>query len=64
MTLADFINVFDFEQFNMNIAYYGDSDTYTYNSKADIERDYCTIIYTVIEIRPADDSTIQVVIWN
>lgn len=64
MTLADFIKVFDFEYSNMEIAYYGDNASNTYFSKAEVERDYCAAIYTVLEVRPVDITTIQVVIWQ
>lgn len=64
MTLADFIKVFDFEHSYMEIAYYGDHATNTYFSKAEVERDYCAAIYIVLDIRPVDESTIQVVIWQ
>lgn len=64
MTLKDFIKVFDFEHSNMDIVYYGDHATNTYFSKAEVERDYCAAIYTVLEVRPVDIATIQVVIWQ
>ena len=64
MTLADFIKVFDFEHSNMDIVYYGDHASNTYFSKAEVEHDYCTRIYTVLDIRPVDETTIQVVIWR
>ena len=64
MTLKDFIKVFDFEQFNLDIAYFNDHASNTYFSKAEVEHDYCAAIYTVLEVRPVDESTIQVVIWQ
>ena len=64
MTLKDFIKVFDFEQFNLIIAYHDVYALNTYFSKAEVERDYCAAIYTVLDIRPVDESTIQVVIWQ
>lgn len=64
MTLADFLKVFDFEQFNLDITYFGDHATNTYFSKAEVERDYCIAIYTVLYVRPVDESTIRVVIWQ
>lgn len=64
MTLADFIKVFDFEQFNLEINYFNSSDVTTYFSKAEIERDYCIAIYTVLYVRPVDESTIRVIIWQ
>lgn len=64
MTLADFIKVFDFEQFNLDIAYFNDHASNTYFSKAEVERDYCAAIYTVLEVRPLNGTAIQVVIWQ
>ena len=64
MTLADFIKVFDFEYSNMEIAYYGDNASNTYFSKAEVECDYCAAIYTVLYVRPVDESTVRVVIWQ
>lgn len=64
MTLADFLNVFDFDRFVLNIVYFGDKKSNTYFWKNEVERDYCAAIYTVIEIRPIDITTIQVVIWQ
>lgn len=64
MTLADFIKVFDFERFNLDVAYFNDHATNTYFSKAEVERDYCAAIYTVLDIRPVDETTIQVIIWQ
>lgn len=64
MTLADFIKVFDFEYFNLEIAYFGKHDSYNYSSRAAIERDYYTAIYTVLSISPVDETTIQVIIWQ
>ena len=64
MTLADFIKVFDFEYSNMEIAYYGDNASNTYFSKAEVERDYCAAIYTVLYVRSVDESTVRVVIWQ
>ena len=64
MTLADFLKVFDFEHFILNITYFGSNTSDTYFWKPDVMRDYCAAIYTVLEIRPIDESTIQVVIWN
>lgn len=64
MTLADFLKVFDFEFSNLEIAYFGDYASNTYFSKAEVERDYCAAIYTVLDIRPVDETTIQVVIWE
>ena len=64
MTLADFIKIFDFEYSNMEISYYGDNASNTYFSKAEVERDYCAAVYTVLSISPVDETTIQVVIWR
>lgn len=64
MTLADFLKVFDFEFSNLEIAYYGDHASNTYFSKVDVERDYCTRIYTVLSIRSVDETTVQIVIWQ
>lgn len=64
MTLADFIKVFNFEYFNLDIAYFEDHGSNTYFSKAEVERDYCAAIYTVLDICPVDESTVQVVIWQ
>lgn len=64
MTLADFIKVFDFERFNLVIAYHDDYAINTYFSKSEVEHDYCTFIYTVLDIRPVDETTIQVLIWQ
>lgn len=61
MTLADFIKVFDFEFSSLEIVYYG-HDSNTYFSKVEVERDYCTRIYTVLDVRSVDESTVQVVI--
>lgn len=64
MTLADFLKVFDFDRFVLNIAYFGDKESHTYFWKKEVERDYCAAIYTVLDIRPVDIATIQVVIWQ
>ena len=64
MTLADFLNVFDFDFSNLEIAYYGDNTSITYFSKAEVERDYCAMIYNVLYVRPVDESKIRVVIWQ
>lgn len=64
MTLADFLKVFDFEFSNLEIAYYGDNASNTYFSKVEVERDYCTRIYKVLYVRPVDDSTVRIVIWQ
>lgn len=64
MTLADFLKVFDFEQYNLVIAYHNVYALNTYFSKAEVEHDYYAAIYTVLDIRPVDESTIQVVIWQ
>lgn len=64
MTLADFLKVFDFEYFNLEIAYFNDRDSYNYSSKTAVERAYCTAVYTVLSITPVDETTIQVVIWQ
>lgn len=64
MSLADFLKVFDFDFSNLEIAYYGDNASNTYFSKAEVERDYCAAIYTVLDICPVDESTVQVVIWQ
>lgn len=64
MTLADFIKVFDFDFSNLEIAYYGDNASCIYFSKAEVERDYCAAIYTVLYVRSVDESTIRVVIWQ
>lgn len=64
MTLADFIKVFDFEYSNMEISYYGDNASNTYFSKAEVERDYCAAIYTVLYVRSVNESTVRVVIWQ
>lgn len=64
MTLADFLKVFDFEYSNLEIAYFGDYASNTYFSKVEVERDYCTRIYKVLYVRPVDESTVCVVIWQ
>lgn len=64
MTLADFLKVFDFEFSNLEIVYFVDHTLNTYFSKVDVERDYCTRIYTVLSIRSVDETTIQIVIWQ
>lgn len=64
MTLADFLKVFDFEYSNLEISYYGDNASNTYFSKAEVEGDYCAAIYTVLYVRPVDESKIRVVIWQ
>ena len=64
MTLADFIKVFDFEHSNIEIAYFNDNDSNTYFSKIEVERNYCTRIYKVLDIRSVDDSTVRIVIWQ
>lgn len=64
MTLADFLKVFDFEHFILNIVYFGDKESHTYFWKNEVERDYCTLIYTVLSVRPVDESTIRVIIWQ
>lgn len=64
MTLADFLKVFEFERFNLEINYFNSPDVTIYFSKAEIERDYCAAVYTVLLVRPVDESTIRVVIWQ
>lgn len=64
MTLADFLKVFDFEYSNLEIVYFDDHVSNTYFSKVEVERDYCTRIYTVLSIRPVDETTVQIVIWQ
>lgn len=64
MTLVDFLKVFDFEFSNLEIAYFGDNASNTYFSKVEVERDYCIRIYKVLYVRPVDDSTVRVVIWQ
>lgn len=64
MTLADFLKVFDFEFSNLEIAYFGNYASNTYFSKTEVERDYCTRIYNVLDIRSVDETTIQIVIWQ
>ena len=61
MTLADFLKVFDFDFSNLEIVYYG-HESNTYFSKVEVERDYCTRIYTVIGVCSVDVSTVQVII--
>lgn len=64
MTLADFIKVFDFEQSNLSIAYFNNQASHTYFSKDEVEREYCAILYTVVEIRPVNESTVHIIVWR
>lgn len=65
MTLKDFLKVFDFEEYNIEIfSMVNFKEFYegTYFSNDEVKRDFCALLHNVIEIRPVDDSTIQVVI--
>lgn len=66
MTLADFLKVFDFEHGKVEIFTYSGVETYagTYISKNALERDFFTMVYNVMSIRPVTDSMIQVVIFH
>ena len=65
MTLADFLKVFDFDSAKLEIytllsgeqLYIG-----TYKNKTEVERDFYTRIYDVIEISLIDNSILQVII--
>ena len=63
MTLADFLKIFDFDSakleiytsFASKLLYVG-----TYENKTEVERDFCTRLYQVIEISLVDESILQV----
>ena len=77
MTLKDFLQVFDFDNpdndypqrleiliLDFNSVSHVDEERFAgwYHSKNEIENDFCTALYNVIEIRPAGYSTVQIVI--
>lgn len=68
MTLADFLKVFDFDHGNKVeiFSLFSGEETYagTYFTESEVEKDFCTVIYNVVSIRPISEFTIQVVIWR
>lgn len=63
MTLADFLKVFDFENNYLEIRTLDLVESISaYFSKVDVEHDFCTRIYNVIDIRPVDSYTVQITI--
>lgn len=66
MTLADFLKLFDFESgiIWINTIGYDCRETLVgaYISKTDIERDFCTRLYRVLEIRAGVAHTVDLVI--
>ena len=65
MTLAQFLKLFDFDKYNIEIyTVFASEETYSgiYISKMAIECDFCIYAYDVIEIRPLTETTLQIVI--
>lgn len=65
MTLADFLKAYDFDSAKLEIyTFFAGKPLYvgTYENKTEVERDFCTGLYQVIEISLIDDSTLQLII--
>lgn len=63
MTLKDFLKVFDFEDNYLEIRAFGFVESIcAYSSKVEVEQDFCTRIYNVIDICPVDNTTVRITI--
>lgn len=63
MTLADFLKVFDFENNYLEIRTFGFVESIcAYSSKVEVEQDFCTRVYNIIDISPAAHNVIRITV--
>lgn len=66
MTLADFLKLYDFVRDKKLIIYvFGNDNPHyagTYTSLECVKKDFCTILYTVLDVSPVNENTLKIFI--